>query len=208
VVADLSSLVRLEKSQIKPAAEVLARAFQDYPIFVHFITDTSRRRNRLHYLFRYLVRFGVLYGEVYATSLNLEGVAVWLPSPEADLPAWRMIRSGSLALLFQFGWEAISRQLPVADFMSAIKKRNAPFPHWFLQTIGVDPVFQGKGHASALLKPALARIDEEGLPCYLDTEVEENVAIYQHYEFRVIEQAVIPGTDITIWAMLREARLK
>jgi len=204
MITGLNSLVWLKKSQVKPASEVLARAFHDYPVFVHFIPDASRRRNRLHYLFRYLIRFGVLYGEVYATSPNLEGVAVWLPSEKTGPTAWRMIRSGSLALLFQFGWEAISRQLPVADFMSAIQKRNAPFPHWFLQTIGVDPGFQGQGHASTLLRAMLARIDEEHLPCYLDTENEKNVPIYQHYGFEVVEEAVIPRTDITVRAMLRD----
>lgn len=205
---DLGSLVRLKKSHIKPASQVLARAFHDYPIFVYFVPDASRRRDRLHYLFRYLVLYGILYGEVHATSPNLEGVAIWLPSPESDLTAWRMIRSGSFALLFQFGWEVISRQLPVADFLSSIQKRNAPSRHWFLQTIGVDPAFQGKGHASTLLKPMFARIDAENLTCYLDTEDENNVSIYQHYGFRVVEQAIIPGTDVTVWAMLRDSQSK
>ncbi len=33
---DLDGLVRLERSQIKPAAEVLARAFYDDPLFTYY----------------------------------------------------------------------------------------------------------------------------------------------------------------------------
>jgi hypothetical protein len=52
----------------------------------------------------------------------------------------------------------------------------------------------------------LARIDEEGLPCYLETLVERNVLLYKHFGFKVIEKAAIPRTDLTSWAMLREVR--
>lgn len=55
-----------------------------------------------------------------------------------------------------------------------------------------------------LVKAALSRIDEEHLPCYLDTEEEENVSLYQRYGFRVVEELTIPGTNIRLWAMLRE----
>jgi len=90
------------------------------------------------------------------------------------------------------------------EYTDLMRQRHTPFRHWFLQTIGVDPVFQGKGYASALLKAMLVRMDEEHLPCYLDTQNGDNVPIYQHYGFKVIEQVVIPGTEISHWAMLRE----
>jgi len=54
------------------------------------------------------------------------------------------------------------------------------------------------------VKAVLSRIDEEHLPCYLDTEEEENVPLYQRYGFRVVEELIIPDTDIRLWAMLRE----
>jgi len=85
-----------------------------------------------------------------------------------------------------------------------VHKRLAPFKHWFLQTIGVDPQFQGKGYAGKLIRAMLGRIDKEDLPCYLETLDEKNVWLYEHFGFRVIEKSAIPRTDITVWAMLRE----
>ena len=78
------------------------------------------------------------------------------------------------------------------------------FPHWYLQLLGVDPVYQGKGYASILLRAMFARIDEERLPCYVETQNEKNVPIYQHYGFKVVEEGIFPGSEVNTWAMLRE----
>ena len=94
------------------------------------------------------------------------------------------------------------RQL--GEYIDAVHQRLSPFRHWFLQVIGVDPQFQGKGYAGKLLKPMLARIDEEGLSCYLETLDEHNVALYEHFTFKVIDKSTIPGTNLTNWAILRE----
>jgi hypothetical protein len=52
----------------------------------------------------------------------------------------------------------------------------------------------------------LDRIDQENLSCYLDTEVEKNVAIYQHYGFRALDDMIVPGTEVRSWGMLRDKR--
>ena len=204
MVSDLNNLVRLQNSQIKPAAEMLARAFQDDPLSGYFFPDASERKNKLPYIFEFLIRYGVLYGEVYAISPNLEGVAVWLPSEKADMTLWRMIWSGGLFMLLKLGIKSILRQMSATDYMFSIRKRYVPFRYWFLQSIGVDPVFQGKGYAGTLLKAMFARTDKEHLPCYLTTENEKNVPFYQHYAFKVVEKVIIPGTEVITWAMLRE----
>jgi len=201
---DLNNLLRLDKSHIKPATEVLARAFQDYPLFVYLIPDESERKNKLPYLLETFVFYGVSYGEVYATSPNLEGVAVWWPPQPAMSMPWRVVRSGMLSVLLKLGKSPVARLLPVAYHMSRMHERHAPSRYWFLHVIGVDPVFHSKGHATTLLRPVLARIDREQLPCYLDTEDEKNVPIYQHYGFKILEEAIIPRTEVRIWTMLRE----
>ena len=61
-----------------------------------------------------------------------------------------------------------------------------------------------KRYASKLLKPMFTRIDEEGLPCYLETLDETNIQLYEHFGFKVIEKSTIPETKLTNWAMLRE----
>ena len=144
------------------------------------------------------------YGEVYATSPNIEAVVMWLPSEKADFTMWNMIQSGILSYIFRIGIKTISRMMSVGDFLTSLHKRYAPFRHLYGWYIGVNPEFQGKGYAKPLIEAMLARADSEQLPCYGETHTEENLALWQRFGFKVIHEAVIPGTEIKHWVMLRE----
>jgi len=202
---DLSNLIQLNKSHVKPAAEVLVRAFHDYALALYFIPDTAKRDGISPDFFRVAIGYCLKYGEVYATSENLEGIAIWLHSDYFPMTFWRLIRSVPLSVMLRFSTRGGARMRHLGEFIYETHMRLAPFEHWFLETIGVAPEFQGEGYASKLMRPMLARIDKEGLPCYLDTNDERRVSLYQHFGFKVLEKSTIPGTGLNIWAMLREA---
>jgi GNAT superfamily N-acetyltransferase len=208
VTADTDGLVRLTRAQVKPAAEIMGRAFEDYPLTAFFFPDKSARRKNQAKSFESLLRYGVLYGEVYATSPKLEGVAMWLPSGQIDRTLWRNFRCGKLALLIKAIWHKNPRQRANGEYSRAAHKRRAPFPHMYLQLLGVDPEHQGKGYSSLLLKAMFERTDKDGLPCFLETQAEKNVGIYKHLGFKVVEEGIVPGRNVTSWAMLQDAGVK
>jgi ribosomal protein S18 acetylase RimI-like enzyme len=115
-----------------------------------------------------------------------------------------MLRSVPLSIIINFGRYGGSKMSNFSDFLDSVHQRLVPYRHWFLQTIGVDPKFQGKGFGSKLLRPILTRLDKENLPCYLETIDEKNVPIYENYGFKIIEKSDIPETEFTNWAMLRK----
>jgi len=78
-------------------------------------------------------------------------------------------------------------------------------PHWYLPMIGVDPAKQGKGLGSALLRYALARCDEAGLPAYLESSNTANVPLYERHGFEVVGK-IQAGSSPTAYPMLRTAR--
>jgi len=199
-------MLRLPRHQIKPASEILAQAFLDDPLWTYFIPDISRRQMLLRYIFELRVRFGISHGEVYATSSNLEGVAVWLRSEKTDMNLIEGIRHGGMQVLFRLGMKPISRMLSAGRFVYEIQRRYAPPHSWYLSPIGVAPQFQGKGYASRLLGPMFARFDKEKLLCFLETQKKENVPVYLHYGFKLVDETVIPGTGVSNWAMIREPR--
>lgn len=203
---ELKNLVRLNKSHAKSATEVLSRAFQNDPSLKYYFPDELARKRIAPYLFSAIVFSGIQYGEAYATSPNLEGVAIWVSSDNYPITYCGLLRSVPLTTVFVIGMHGGFRMRSVHTYTDAVHKRLVPSKHWFLQMIGVDPKFQEQGYAGKLLKPMLARVDEEGLPCYLDTLNEINVPLYEHFGFKIIEKATIPQTSFTNWAMLREAR--
>ena len=198
--------VRLNRSQCRQAAEVLVRAFWDRPPLQYYFPDEEDRERIAPYFFSVPVFNGIRYGEVLATSPGLEGIAVWLPSDNYPVTLWRLLRSVPLSEILGFGRYGGSRMRNLGQYIDAVHGRLAPFRHWFLQAIGVDPRYQGKGHAGTLLRSMLARMDEAGLPCYLETLEERNVRLYERFGFSVVEESAIPETSLMNWVMLREAR--
>jgi ribosomal protein S18 acetylase RimI-like enzyme len=204
MIVDLNNLFRLTKAQIKPAAEMLTRAFQDNPGLIYYYPDESERKNKSFHYFWFTICYGLIYGEVYSTSPNLEGLAVWIPSKNANMNLRRVIRSGGLSMIHKLGSKAASQLRSFGDYVSSVHKRHVPFRHWYLLGLGVDPDYQGQGYANTLLKTMFTRIDKEHLPCYLETQNSNNVPIYQHYGFKVVEESIVPNTKVINWAMLRE----
>jgi ribosomal protein S18 acetylase RimI-like enzyme len=201
---DLEDLIRLDKSHLRPASEVLARAFLDDPEVAQFVPEAKKREELLRSMFRMVMGHAVLKGEVYAVSPRLEGIAVWLPSGAPGITFWTAVGGGGLALIFKGGMDFMRRMKQDEDFIKRLRRRLAPSPHWYLAVLGVDPAFQGKGYASRLLRPILARLDSEKLLAYLETSVEDYVAMYRHFGFEVAEEGVLPGSGGRMWAMLRE----
>lgn len=199
-----NDVIRLQKRHVRRSTEVLAKAFYDDPLFVYFFSDPTKRIKQSVGLLQLLIRYGILYGEPEATSSSLEGIAVWLPSEKADMSPWGMLRSGAISSVFRVGMTAVGRMMHFSNHADTIHKRHAPFRHWFLQPIGVDPSHQGRGYASTLLRSRVERLDHEGLPCYLDTQTEKSVLIYEHYGFKVVEEFYVPNTSFNNWAMLRQ----
>jgi len=132
MITDLNNLIRLDDSQSKAAADVLARAFQDDPLFVYFFPNAFQRMNNLPRIFRYVVHRGVLYGEVYATSTNLEGVVVWLPSEKVLMSRRPIVRPAAFLRMLKMGAGSIRRMMRFSPYATAMHKRHAPFRHWYL----------------------------------------------------------------------------
>ncbi len=200
-------LLRLEKSRAQPAADTLARSFQNYPAYKYYYPDVSMRTRVNQYCCSVIVYLGIHFGEVYATSPNLEGLAVWVHSKNYDVGLWNLLRAVPLAKLLGAGLSGALRMKAMERYTDSVHKRLAPFDHWYLLFLGVDPQFQGMGYASKLVRPMLKRMDREKIPCYLETQDEADVPIYLHFGFKIIEEGIIPNTTVKNWAMVRKFKI-
>ena len=201
-----NKLLRLARKDRDAGAEVLGRAFTEYELLQYYFHDETKRH-------AVTVTFGLValsvclkYGEVYASSVKMEGVSAWLPPGKAPFGSWQIIRSVPLSVLFRFGRQGASRIQAYGRYINNLHRKLVPYSHWYLQIIGVDPKYQGQGFASQLIKPMLERIDREHLPCFLETNIEKNVAIYRRFGFGVVSEDEIPGTELRSFAMLRKAQ--
>jgi ribosomal protein S18 acetylase RimI-like enzyme len=143
------------------------------------------------------------YGEAHA-CLNKEGVSTWLPPGKAPFSIWQIIRSVPFSVLLQFGRQGAAQLQAYGRYEDHLHRKLVPYPHWYLQMLGVDPKYQGQGYSRQLVEPMLERIDRENLPCYLETSNRKNVSIYRRFGFELISEDIVPNTELTNFAMLRK----
>jgi ribosomal protein S18 acetylase RimI-like enzyme len=196
-------LIRLTKSNLTKGVEILVNAFWDDPLNLYFIPEGENRRKLFSEYLQFRLRFAIIYGEVYSTSTDFEGIAAWFPPGKSDMTYFQLIRAGGLKLVRLLGTNTISKMNRVSSHAVRLRKQYLPGPHWHLFPLAVDPKYQGKGYASALMRPMLDRIQSEGLPCFLETTDEKNVSLYEHFGFEVIFKEKIPETELTNWGMVR-----
>lgn len=177
------------------------------PIFVGLIPDAAIRRRALKHIFTFYIRYGVLYGQVYATSSRFEGIALLLPSDKIKMTVWRMLRCGAISLLFNVDKGILKRFSSYDHEILKVHHRLARSPHWYMAFIAVSPEFQASGYARKLMEMLLAKVDAFPMPCYLETHIEDILPILGRYGFEIIEEFIIPGIGVRYWAMQRDADL-
>jgi GNAT superfamily N-acetyltransferase len=202
----LKDLIRIDNNLIPAAAASSARAFENDPYTVYVIPDKKKRAN-LKFAFQFYMRFALYEGaEGYTTSPECEGVAVW-SNPETKRHSLSsFLYSGNPFLPLRCGFRYILTEMRVNSFCEKIKKMYAPQSHLYLALLAVDPVHQKKGIARALVSPVLEKCDREGLPCYLETQNEKNVSMYNHFGFEKFYEGIFPGTPSPLFAMLRKPK--
>jgi len=193
----------LQTVQIDPAVQILARAFQDDPTSSFLVPDPKRRATMLAWSFGVIIRYGLLHGEVYITA-NLDGVACWLPPGKTNPTTWGLLRAGMYLAPLKVGWDGVGRMLTFVQYTDRVHEHRAPFPHWYLAVLGVEPARQGQGVGTRLIDTVRVRADAAGIPCYLETQNPRNVPFYENRGFKVVDHGPISKGGPWSWAMLRE----
>jgi len=193
---------------IDPVAlgRMCARACRDTPHILHFFPDPKRRERDAAALYAMRIRYGLLYGEVHTSTTAGQAIAVWVPSSRAQMTTARQIRAGGIRLYRRVGRDAVARMTRVAQHNDALRRRSVAGDHLFLSVLAVDPDHQGQGHATRLLRPTLARLDDDRLAGYLELTEPDLIAFYRRFGFAEGAPSTVPGTKLTVWPMVRSPR--
>jgi ribosomal protein S18 acetylase RimI-like enzyme len=204
VINTLNDLYPIESYDIKKAVRAGAKAYFEAEDKPFEIPDPTKRRRYIEILMKITLRQTLKYGWIYAPTPNIEGFAAWLPHHKTEIPIWRYIQYGALHAMLLAGLKSLKIMTKYDSFCKKQHKKHANFPHIYLYNLAIDPKYQGKGYASKLLNPMLNSLDEQNLPCYLETG-ENNVPLYQHFGFEVVEKALLVDFRPEMFFMLRNS---
>ncbi|MCL2679276.1 MAG: GNAT family N-acetyltransferase [Dehalococcoidia bacterium] len=200
----LTSLLKIDETLVIPASVTTAEAFKDDPATLWTIPDVRKRQNLRYAMEPYLRIAAGGYGAAYTTSEKCEGVAAWVPAGQVPPGVTSLIRAGFPRLPLRCGWQYLLRNAAIDRWCKKLRKELAPERHTYLALLAVAPEHQGRGHASALLKPMLAKLDATGEVCYLETQTPRNAEMYKHFGFKTLKEVTTPRTGLPLWLMLRK----
>jgi GNAT superfamily N-acetyltransferase len=182
---------------VDPLADTLARAFHDDPVTRWVYPRDGRRPVYSGRFFRWqLERLGPQ--EVSWTTAGQDGAALWA------LPGrWREDGRETLSLLRQTLPGVLPRLPRVLRGLGQVEARHPAERHMYLAVLGVNPELQGTGVGSRLIRPGLDLCDREGLPAYLETGRERNLAFYGRHGFRVLDELHLPAGP-PVWFLWRD----
>jgi GNAT superfamily N-acetyltransferase len=198
--------IRLRLSERETAAQVLARAFFDYPMITYYWPDLGSRMHYLEWYWGCAINYGLRYGQVYAAP-DIAGVSVWLPPGQTHITTWRYSLAGYLLLPLFMGFrQFFTKTIKSDDLAQRVHEEIMPGPHWYLWIVAVDPDQQGKGIGTTLMRPGTECADAQHLPCYLETYDRKNVPFYLRHGFALVRAEQVPGSDLCFWCFRREPR--
>jgi ribosomal protein S18 acetylase RimI-like enzyme len=143
------------------------------------------------------------YGVIYADSSELNGFAVWMPPKYTGTKTLPFLMNGGIKLILNSGLKLIIKLLKYENFAMPLKKKYTNHNDWYLFNLSVKKSAQGKGIASKLLKPMTEFCNSINSICYLETNKDTNVPMYEHFGFKLEEKDFIPNTDVMHYAMTK-----
>jgi GNAT superfamily N-acetyltransferase len=190
---------RAERGDVDALATTLALAFDDDPLTMWLFPDAAARRRKLPAFFRALLRASLPFGEVY-TANDARAAAIWNPPGTFPMGWYKDTKLGmTTARLVGL------RLRTIAGGLLYFQSHHPKERHWYLQMLGTQPDWQGKGVGSAIIAPVLERCDRTGERVYLESSKEQNIPFYARHGFEVTAEVHIPKGP-TVWAMWREPR--
>jgi len=193
----------LSRHEQDEAAVVASRAFQHDPFFDHLWPKHLVRSRGLALFFRSVITNNGPGGQVLTARQGdkILGVAVWIEPGgyPFSLPVQaRQMLDGMRAMLGH------PRRIPDGlRYLLAMEHHHHVGPHWYLELLVTDPSVQRSGIGTMLLAETIDRCDTEGVPAYLETQNEDNLAYYARFGFDVSEKMTPTKTGPPLWTLTR-----
>jgi GNAT superfamily N-acetyltransferase len=201
-------VVPLGEDRGDEVAALMARAFQDDPLFVFCCPDPGKRARWLPWVCRWSAWLGYLFGQTLGTAGRLDGVAATVGPAGGEFTDEQIARFGYQGGRGAVGtavWDRSMAALNAAlEPAHAALRRAVPEPHWLLDVLAVEPVRQGLGIGSALLQAVGARADADGVPAALFTFQPKDLAFYRHHGYAVVREELAPASGPPWWGLRRD----
>jgi GNAT superfamily N-acetyltransferase len=190
------------KSDLETLVEILTLAFADDPVWGRSLRKPGGQPEEVADFWRLWVQGARRYPWVWLWNEG-EAASVWIPPGGTEMSMEQEAEFGELASS-RLGEVAATY---LAEVMATFDA-NHPHgePHYYLSLLATHPAHRGHGAGMALLADNLARIDEQGMPAYLESSNSANDHRYARLGFEPIGSFQLPEDGPVVTTMWRAAR--
>lgn len=198
----------IRRREIRAAAELAARAFEDYEYFTNYFPNLDERRRVLRSVIyrEYLTS----YGKVHLLSARVDGRLA--ATAQLNAPGYR--KPSDLSYLLH-GWPLVYRGVSrrrLDDWLAMDAAAGKPCHDyqktgegiWYASSLTVDPLFQGTGIGTAFITLWEEFIrGRGGKELVFFTNSEKNLVFYLHRGFELFheQEFIYDGKKMGSWSV-------
>ena len=185
---------KLDPSQLEAASNALMMGFSTDPFQRWLMPDPTIYYKNFKKWTINTCKQSFLEEGVFGDENNY-GTAVWFP------PGFDIDFADVSETYKEIPKDRKAEAFKMFDMMGESRVHDA----WYLEYLAVDPLKQGLGLGSSILKESLKVIDEAGEAAYLESSNPQNMSLYERFGFRFLKKIQI-GSSPQINIMFREPK--
>ena len=181
---------------------LLADAFLQDPMckYLYNSMDVNKEYDAVKKVFSFMYKLGKAYGHLITTK-NEEGIIVYTKSYVVCKSLTNQLKIGAIPLLFNIGIKNFIRSLRYDAYSQKMHTKHAKKDDIYLYIIAVNPSHHRKGFGSTLICD-LQQTLKPNQRIYLETSNPNNIPFYEKFGFKILEDFVVPKSDVHIWPMV------
>ena len=192
----------MQKEDIERFADTLADGFSEYSLF-KYICNGKNVRDKMRLFWAVSLALVPDKAICIADSKEANSVLIYVRPNSKEPGLLDYLKAGGLKMYYKFGLGSIIRLLRFEAEAQQIAKRYKTSNDGYLWAFATRLDKQGQHYATPLVKALLNHLDASGEGCYLETMKAENVALYKHFSFQLMEQTSIQSGHLPLFAMLK-----
>ncbi|CAM3712914.1 hypothetical protein [Mesobacillus zeae] len=195
--------------QIESCAKLMVKRFRNDPLVTIQTNDIENPEQLLYWSFLGQIE---AYNEVDAVTFFQGDKGVLIGYSTARVSEEKLIatlQNAAKYLLENASSEEITQLSKYAIDANEVNDEGWYKRYWQgevynLQIITIDKNLKGTGAFRELLSPILKSCEEKGIPIVAQTNNPDNVSLYEHFGFKVIEKRTSEKIPLTCYSIARE----
>jgi ribosomal protein S18 acetylase RimI-like enzyme len=188
-------ILPIQPDEIDEASKLISEAFIKTP-FTSYVMGGNSEKHRRHVQMGFKPMISKKPGHVVVAKENrkIVGAMRMVKWPDCQNSAMKGIEVLLAALVIR------GSAFKVRKFRKIWGEHDPKEAHWHIDPITVHPQKQGLGIGSILMEYFCRKVDEDGIPAYLETDQPINVRFYEKFGFKVIEEeSIFSITNYYMW---------